>query len=136
MEQEQSSSPLLLPLAVFGGWLVPGFGYWILGQRTRAMVVFGTILSLFVLGVLIGGVKVVDAPTQLTMTAIVDKPWYVLQVLAGAMAMAAAFVAHGVTVLSHSHSNDIGTLYTSVAGFLNLLTMVDVGWRAAEQGAA
>jgi hypothetical protein len=136
MEEEQSFSPLVLPLAVFGGWLVPGLGYWILGHKARGLVVFGTILLLFFLGMLIGGVKVVDAPSQLAMAQIVDKPWYLLQVMAGAIAMVAAFAANHTTIVSHAHSFDIGTLYTSVAGFLNLLTMVDCGWRAAEQGAA
>jgi len=135
MDSEQSLSPFLMPLAVFGGWLVPGLGYWILGHRSRSLVVFGTILALFFLGVLIGGVKVVDAPTQLTWAAIVDKPWYILQVLSGLIAVVTAVASQAATA-SHAHAFDIGTLYTSVAGFLNLLTIIDCGWRTAAQGAA
>jgi hypothetical protein len=137
MDEEQTISPLLLPMAVVGGWLVPGLGYWILGQKSRGLVVFGAILLLFFMGVLIGGIKVVDAPTQFTTAQLFEKPWYALQVLAGMVAVVSAYAANQPWIpVSHAHSFDIGTLYTSVAGFLNLLTIVDVGWRAAGQGAA
>jgi hypothetical protein len=43
-------------------WLVPGGGYFLLGKRTRGAVVSVTIISLFLMGILIGGIRIMDPP--------------------------------------------------------------------------
>src|SRR5262245_16913314 len=50
------------PLVALAGWLVPGAGYWIIGERARALVVLVSIVTLYVLGLLIAGVRVVEVP--------------------------------------------------------------------------
>ncbi len=50
------------PLVALVGWLVPGGGYWMIGQRERALVVGAAIVSLFVLGLLLAGIRVVEVP--------------------------------------------------------------------------
>ena len=49
------------PLVALVGWLVPGAGYVMIGQRARGAVVGITILLIFVAGLLIGGVRVIDS---------------------------------------------------------------------------
>jgi hypothetical protein len=52
-------------LVVVAGWLVPGGGYMLLGgrgHRLRGIIVGVTILTLFMLGILIGGIRVIDVP--------------------------------------------------------------------------
>src|SRR4051812_35337040 len=44
------------PLVALAGWLLPGAGYWLIGQRTRAITVGTTILTVFVLGILVSGI--------------------------------------------------------------------------------
>src|SRR5277367_432921 len=56
------------------GWLIPGGGYWILGERARAMIVAVCVLAVFAMGVLIGGIRVVDAPNQIGVGQLLDKP--------------------------------------------------------------
>ena len=51
-----------VPVVALASWLVPGAGYWLLGQRLRAVVVGLTISALFVGGLLIGGIKVLEVP--------------------------------------------------------------------------
>ena len=100
-----------------------------------------TILVLFVLGLLIGGMRVVDPPTfaqRTTFGAIIDKPWFIGQVLAGPVTLISASVAKGEGYdTSHARVNEIGTLYTAVAGMLNLLAIIDASYRATrpEDGA-
>jgi hypothetical protein len=131
-----SSRPVLpppSPLVALAGWLVPGAGYWLLGQRGRAMIVFLSIVLIFAMGVLIGGIRVVDAPTEITFAAIVqNKPWFIAQVLSGPISIVSAVVADQVDTLrvSHSRSWEIGTLYTAIAGMLNLLALLDATYRA------
>jgi hypothetical protein len=119
------------PLVVVASWLVPGAGYWLLGQRARGTAIGISVLCLFVLGMLIGGITVVDAP--LSLAQISAKPWFVAQILTGPVSIAAAWLAGSVDVVSHSRSFEIGTLYTAVAGMLNLLGIIDAGYRAANE---
>ena len=62
METRSPSSPLLPAGVAALSWLLPGSGYLLLGQRTRGLVVGITILSLFFLGLLIAGVRVIEVP--------------------------------------------------------------------------
>lgn len=52
-------SPMLI---AFAGWILPGLGYWLIGQRARALVTGTTIIILFTAGTLIGGVRVIQVP--------------------------------------------------------------------------
>src|SRR5579884_1992951 len=50
------------PLVGVAAWLVPGAGYALLGQWARALTVGITIIVLFVLGLLIGGIRSIEVP--------------------------------------------------------------------------
>ena len=171
------------PAVAAAAWLLPGAGYWLLGQRARALAVGITVIVLFVAGLLIGGVRLVEVPgfgdhgeklvvsqeprddtdaaiEQVTersavppgarevgwvmqvhpMEEIRNKPWYIAQFLTGPMNLiaswgsvdAAGSAAGGVSrgFRSHSHTNELGVLYTAVAGMLNLLAIIDATSRA------
>jgi hypothetical protein len=193
--QGKPKNPVVVAIAAL---LLPGLGYWLLGQRTRGLAVGVSIFCLFVLGVLIGGIRIVDPPgygeygyhvmivqpslsSELTMRVdptseaneanpllqagtggsaqvvgwalltqplgeLSNKPWYIGQILCGPISLAMSAVAiveaHPVDPSiappvsreppSHSRSWEIGTLYTAVAGMLNLLAIIDSAYRAAE----
>ena len=171
------------PLVALASWLVPGAGYWVIGQRARALTTGVTIVALFVLGLLVGGVRALEVPgwdedgSRVRMKAngekaqpadhyaysqarwvmarnplieLRAKPWFIAQVLNGPMALAAGAWsvwastppndrgpgpdagrdAPGAT--SHSRVNEIGVLYTAVAGMLNLLVIIDASHRAGQ----
>jgi hypothetical protein len=192
------------PMVAAAGWLLPGAGYWMIGQRSRGVVVGITIIALFVLGLLIGGVRVLDVPGYgpnglpirlvqgefqyvqngklhdttinvpmeddnhpelpgLTMTStkpigpimleepfteIRNKPWSIAQVMAGPIALAAGAwsveqsrpisTPDGMQPAgsrSHARLNEIGVLYTAVAGMLNLMVIIDAAYRAVHSPA-
>jgi hypothetical protein len=50
------------PVVALAAWAVPGAGYWLIGERARALTVGVTIMTLFVAGLLIGGVRVLQVP--------------------------------------------------------------------------
>ena len=105
------------PLVALSAWLLPGSGYWLIGQRGRAMGVGITIIILFILGLLIAGVRVIEVPGYEVSTGarqmypvvipgtnhvqkmwslyaaplseIRDKPWSVPQVMTGPIAILA-----------------------------------------------
>ena len=173
------------PLAALATWVVPGGGYWLLGQRGRALVVGITVIALFAFGLLIGGVRALEVPgwddgghqvrlvfdmstagkrewvkvrpdqephysrgtwvmKRNPVSELRAKPWYIAQVLTGPVALGASAwsvwaasdpdgpdgPARAPGGLSHSRVNEIGVLYTAVAGMLNLLAMIDASHRA------
>jgi len=169
MSENRSASP---PVVAMAGWLLPGAGYWLLGQRGRALTIGITIISLFVLGLLIAGVRVLEVPgydnngrpievgiyddaqqsigTKWVMTAapfseIRNKPWSVPQILTGPLSIfAAAWSVHAsvpdpnnanrpAAELSHARINEIGSLYLSVAGLLNLMAIIDSSHRTGQR---
>ena len=133
-----TSSSVPPPIVALATWIVPGAGYWLIGQRTRALTVGVTIIILFILGLVIGGVRVVDVPSGVLTTpvnAVSQKPWFVGQILAGPITLIASSIGHDdANFASHSRVNEIGTLYTAVAGMLNLLAIIDAAYRAGHGG--
>jgi uncharacterized protein DUF6677 len=138
--------PFLVALAA---WLLPGAGYWLIGQRARGVIVGVTVILLFVFGLLVGGVRVLEVPYydrngQQTNRALVDevraKPWSIAQVMAGSVAIVGGWAAVNASTAdaagvapgeeSHARVNEIGVLYTAVAGMLNLLVIIDSAHRA------
>jgi hypothetical protein len=123
------------PIVALASWVIPGAGYWLIGQRARALTVGVTIVALFFLGLLIGGVRVVDPPDSYLsspLNTLVQKPWFIGQILAGPITIIAASVGKSAGFFaSHARVNEIGTLYTAVAGMLNLLAIIDASYRAA-----
>jgi hypothetical protein len=168
-------------------WLLPGAGYWLLGQRARALTVGISIIILFVAGLLIGGVRVIEVPgygdhgealvvsqrrgsegesrlpavEQVTESKAVpsdsrtegwvmrihpldeirNKPWYIAQILNGPLNLLASWGSIKASqpgsagepftgFRSHARTNELGVLYTAVAGMLNLLAIIDAASRA------
>jgi hypothetical protein len=159
------------PLVAIAGWIVPGAGYVLLGQIARGLTIGITILLLFIAGVLIGGIRVIDVPGYSSlgdkkvvavddpdrvvgptprkwalraqpMQTIFEKPWYVGQVLTGPVCLVASYWSVELSkpenpggvisrvVPSHARVWEIGTLYTAVAGMLNLMAIIDASYRA------
>ncbi|HEV2295055.1 MAG TPA: DUF6677 family protein [Tepidisphaeraceae bacterium] len=140
MPGPDASSAPPAPLVALAGWLVPGSGYWLIGHRTRALVVGVSVIALFVLGILVAGIGVVEAPSLSggggIVSRILQKPWFLGQVMTGPIGLISAFIADNV---AHSYPaakarlGEIGTLYTAIAGMLNLLAIIDAAYRASSK---
>lgn len=119
-------------LAPILAWVFPGLGHWVLGHRRRARLIATGICIMYVSGLLIGGLDVVDRRG--------DRLWYYGQFLAGPVTpiidvwrarhftpdTPEAKVNHAFPTPSFSHTNEIPTLFTTIAGMLNLLAILDV----------
>ncbi|MCC6511244.1 MAG: hypothetical protein IT423_19235 [Pirellulaceae bacterium] len=131
-------------LAAFLAWLVPGAGHYYQRRYLKSAIFCIAIMSTFLLGMLVGGGRCVYASWNQ-----VDARWqYVLQAGVGLPAMPAAYQAYRVgkglppamggfmappnSVADLSEWNeksssgfDMGTLYTMIAGLLNILVIFD-----------
>jgi len=87
------SDPPQPAIAGVAAWLLPGLGYWLIGEKARGVTVGVAVVILFVLGLLIGGVRVLEVPTfdhagqRILNTSLKDevrsKPWSIAQVMIG-----------------------------------------------------
>lgn len=120
------SSSNFTPIAAILAWLWPGLGHISLGHRKRGILIMAGVLFLFLGGILIGGVDVVDRRN--------DKLWFFAQAICGPIAFATdlmnqEFLSSEADVIkrkSLSHVNEIGTLFTALAGLMNLVVILDV----------
>lgn len=213
MASDQRSPTAPLPLLILAAWFVPGLGYWMIGQKARALTVGISILGLFLGGLVLGGIRIIEVPMfnergqynirlrggeptpliykdsrnsgsrPLTRTLpdgsqvpvfeplggisseIRAKPWFIAQILTGPTAIASAAMSVYVAgpkyqdpssfeqnypdepidtgrqagmisraPVVHSRTQDIPTLYTAIAGMLNLVVIIDTAHRAGKAG--
>ena len=130
-------------LAAFLAWLIPGAGHYYQRRYFKSAVFSACILSSFLIGMLVAGNRCVYASWNET-----EKRWqYALQAGIGLPAMPAAFQAWrqrnghkpwGTFMVAPKNTGelddwnketasgfDMGTLYTMVAGLLNVLVVFD-----------
>lgn len=150
---ETDSRHVSAPIVAFAGWVIPGLGYYLIGQKKRSYISGIAIILTFWLGIWIGGIRVIDVPgydqngqprldrqgrwllKQSFAGEVMYKPWYIAQSLNGPMNFLATWVSldqaqKGVR-MSTARIFDIGTLYTAIAGMLNLLVIIDSAYRAS-----
>jgi len=122
-------------MVALAAWVFPGLGYWLMGEKKRAAIICTCVLTLFIGGILIGGIRVIDMPDGVSVDALMDKPWFIGQIMTGPLCIISALGADLVSPLriSYARSNEIGTLYTALAGMLNLLVILDAGHQEEDE---
>jgi len=103
-------------------WLVPGAGHYILNERTRAVVIFIALTLTFLVGVYVGSIGVIDPVNA--------KPWYAAQVMNSPLVMILGRVGATGNYPVYGRAGEIGQIYTSIAGLLNLLCIVNAIYMA------
>jgi hypothetical protein len=104
-------------LVGLAGWLVPGGGYLVLKETWRALIIFVTIAATFGGGLYIGSIGVVDP--------IGYKLWYMVQMMSSPLVAIIGNHTQGGGYLVYGRPNEMGQIYTSTAGLLNLLCIVN-----------
>jgi len=128
------------PLAAALGWVLPGLGHMRNGEVRRGWFVMLGVLGLYLLGVLVGGVDCVDRRE--------DFLWFLAQAGAGPIAFATdalntmllkgGRVGELLTTMQPDGSMaqvssfkgvgavaDVGTLFTAMAGLMNVAAVLD-----------
>lgn len=135
------------PLAAFFGWIVPGLGHFTIGERARGVLVLAGVVFLWICGIFIGGIDSVDRKE--------DRLWFFAQAGAGPIAFAVDGLNNSLlktgrfgelidapnprrdnskntqvsTLKSVAHMNEYGTLFTALAGLMNIVALLDAGSR-------
>jgi hypothetical protein len=104
-------------------------GHIVIGQARRGVILMVTLLGLYLAGLFIGGIDVIDSRD--------DKLWFVGQCLMGPITplidryhqYARKLPEDDRPDVAVNRVNELGTLYCTLAGLLNLLAIMDVAVR-------
>jgi hypothetical protein len=116
---------LLLLIVAALGWAVPGAAYLLLGETKRAFIVFITIALTFTIGIYVGSIGVVDPLTEVTGILGRFNPWYLAQVLNSPVVFLIGKATAAGAYPVYGKPQEIGQLYTSISGLLNLLCVIN-----------
>jgi len=105
-------------------WVVPGAGHYMLKEKKRSIIIFATIILTFLIGLYVGSIGVIN-PTD-------AKAWYLAQIMNSPMVAA---LGHLTATAPEKYRvfgkpNEIGQIYTGIAGLLNLLCIVNAVYLA------
>lgn len=134
---------LKIPMAGVLSWVLPGLGHFLIGEGRRGLILMVTITVAFWSGVAIGGVRGTVNPEK-------RLGWFLAELGTGGNTLAAYALSHaesriraakdaamekqrGALYLGHWRSVDVGVVYASVAGLLNLLVILDAVGRAGRK---
>jgi len=115
-KQSKIDHSLFLLIVAVLAWAVPGAGHFVIKERKRAVIIFITITLTFLTGLYVGSVGVIDP--------VGAWPWYIAQMMASPAVGMLGQITRTGQYTSYGKSADIGQIYTSIAGMLNLLCIV------------
>lgn len=113
---KNSTFPMLVLIA---GWLVPGLGHVLVGKKIRALLLFVSILGMYLIGLALAG-KVYQPNTG----DILDILGFAGQLGMGVLYVIARVFSLGATSAVNTLA-DYGTKALVIAGLLNLISAVD-----------
>jgi hypothetical protein len=119
------------PTAALGAWLLPGLGHLLIGESRRGAILMVTIGAVWLGGLLIGGISVIDRK---------DHPAWFLGQMMLAPSVGINIIHQNLRLPPPMPGNarfepsfgqvyEQGMLYTLLAGLLNLLAILDVTYR-------
>ena len=103
-------------------WAVPGAGHWFVGERGRGIAIFAGIWTIFILGLILGGVEIVSYQNSL--------PWFVAQMCSGLPGLIGFLLQSPDAPAGFGRGIEFGQVYTGVAGLLNVICILDAISRA------
>ena len=124
--RSRESHILFLLVVGLAGWLVPGGGHAVLREKRHAIIIFVTILLTLGAGLYIGSIGVINP--------VGAKPWYLAQIMNSPAVAILGHLSAGDDYAVYGKPSEIGQIYTSIAGLLNLLCIVNAVYLAHLRG--
>jgi uncharacterized membrane protein len=115
---EANSVGFLIVIAILA-WIVPGAGHYMIKEKKRSIIIFVTIVIIFLIGLYIGSIGVIN-PVD-------SKAWYLAQIMNSPIVAALGHLTSSAPQKYRvfGRPNEIGQYYTSIAGLLNLLCIIN-----------
>lgn len=120
--RSKTNHVIMLVTAAVLSWLIPGGGYLWLNEKKRAVIIFTTVVATFLIGIYVGSIGVIDPVSSW--------PWFIAQIMNSPAVVIISKITAGGGFPSYGKPNEIGQIYTGIAGLLNLLCIVNVTYFA------
>lgn len=121
LKSKENHAVFLLTVGL-AGWLIPGGGHFIIKEKSRAIIIFTAVVLTFAIGLYLGSVAVVNPAT--------DKLAYTAQIMNSPAVAAIGRITKEGHYTVFGKPKEIGQIYTSIAGLLNLLCIVNAVYLA------
>jgi hypothetical protein len=122
--QGAETVPARIWLPVVGlGWLIPGGGHFLLKRPGRGALLLASVLSMFLLGLMMRG-AMFQPQTGDILTTIIYCGGFIGDLASGLLYLLATWLGYSQPDVA-GHVHDYGTKFLVAAGLLNVLAMVD-----------
>ena len=121
LRSKQNHTLFLLTVGLLA-WLIPGAGHFLLKEKKRAIIISATIVLTFCAGLYVGSIGVINP--------VGAKSWYVAQIINSPIVAVLGYLATTGDYRVFGRPNEIGQIYTTIAGLLNLLCIVNAVYLA------
>ncbi len=112
-------SPFTVALCILATWIVPGAGHWLMGRRRKALLFAGILTATFFIGLVMAQFRAVRS----------DDDFYLYLIGEGLYAgvtFPTLWLTKGLELVADYPRLEVGRLFATVAGIMNLCVMVDV----------
>ncbi|MFO0981237.1 MAG: DUF6677 family protein [Planctomycetota bacterium] len=105
-------------IALLLTWIAPGLGHHYLGHKPKAILFFVLVTFLYAFGMVLSHFLNVSP----------ERHWiyYLAEIPYGGATLLATLLTRSLKMVAFNPWHDVGLLYTSVAGLLNIIVMVDI----------
>jgi hypothetical protein len=111
------------PVPVLTGWIIPGAGHFLLRRTGRGVLVFVSVMIMFLLGLMMRGPMFQPQASDL-LTTIIYYGGFICHLATGAPYFLAIALGYNQPDVA-GHVHDYGSKFLVGAGLLNILAMVD-----------
>ena len=115
--QNQYKNILFLIIVGLLGWIIPGAGHFAINKKKHAFIIFFTLVTTFIIGLYIGSIAIIDPKGSM--------PWFVAQLMNSPVVAILGYISEKGGYYVYGRPGEIGQIYTSIAGLLNLLCIVN-----------
>src|ERR1700730_3795363 len=124
-DQRKSTAPAVRAWAPGAavGWLIPGGGHFLLKRKGRGTLLLVSVLSMFLLGLMMRGMMF-QPQTGDILTTIIYVGGFVGDLASGLLYLLATWLGYSQIDMA-GHVHDYGTKFLVAAGLLNILAMED-----------
>jgi hypothetical protein len=123
LPREALPSPAKWAPVVALGWLVPGGGHFLLGRPVRGAILFGSVMLMFLLGLLMRG-SMFSPQTGDLLTTVIYVGGFIGDLASGLPYLLTNLLGYNQPDVA-GHVHDYGTKFLVAAGLLNILAIVD-----------
>ncbi len=115
--RSKESHAVFLVMVGLLAWCIPGAGHLMIKEFRHAVIIFVAIILAFCIGIYVGSIGVINP--------VGAKPWYVAQIMNSPLVLILGNMTAQGDYPVYGRPNEIGQIYTSIAGLLNLLCIVN-----------